>query len=68
MKATGQTREGVRLTSYRCRRCGGFHLRHQKVADPPPSEIPPTLDEADETAAESQHTTTHQYHSRLNAY
>src|SRR6516165_8874598 len=31
IQATGRAREGRRLVSYRCRRCGGFHIASRKV-------------------------------------
>ena len=31
IQATGRAREGRRLVSYRCGRCGGFHVANRKV-------------------------------------
>jgi hypothetical protein len=33
-RATGQVREGSQLVVYRCRRCGGFHIRYKRVEHP----------------------------------
>jgi hypothetical protein len=30
-RATGRVRDGYRLAVYRCKRCGGFHIRHKRV-------------------------------------
>ncbi len=30
-RATGHSREGYRLAVYRCRRCGGYHIRQKRI-------------------------------------
>lgn len=40
-RATGRERPGYRLSVYRCRRCGGFHLAQRPV--PPPTPPAPAL-------------------------
>jgi len=46
-RATGRVREGYRLAVYRCKRCGGFHLKHKPVdqlSDRSLREAPERLD------------------------
>jgi hypothetical protein len=44
IQATGRAREGRRLVSFRCGRCGGFHVASRKVdieaVRPEPSDPP----------------------------
>jgi hypothetical protein len=32
-RATGRCRPGYQLSIYRCRRCGGFHLKNSPIPD-----------------------------------
>ncbi len=52
-RATGRQRPGYRLSVYRCRRCGGFHLAQRPVPPPPAAPAPPapTADEAERPGA-----------------
>jgi hypothetical protein len=49
-RATGRVREGYRLTSHRCKRCGGFHVSLRPVDRIPsrPLSIAPAETERDE--------------------
>lgn len=42
-RATGRAREGYRLSVYRCRRCGGFHIGRRPI-DRIPIRRPTTID------------------------
>jgi hypothetical protein len=46
-RATGRAREGYRLAVYRCKRCGGFHLRHRPVDRLPSQSLPEENDSVD---------------------
>ncbi|MHB1560989.1 MAG: hypothetical protein ACYC61_26340 [Isosphaeraceae bacterium] len=45
-RATGRERPGYRLSAYRCRRCGGFHLAQRPVPPPRPTATPPAPEPA----------------------
>ena len=32
-RATGQQREGYRLAVFRCKRCGGFHVKNRRIEE-----------------------------------
>jgi hypothetical protein len=40
IRATGRTRKDSRLTVYRCKRCGGFHIANKKI-EPKPAPSDP---------------------------
>jgi hypothetical protein len=39
-QATGRSRLGERLVTFRCKRCGGFHLARRRVQDRPTAGAP----------------------------
>lgn len=51
-RATGRQRPGYRLTVYRCRRCGGFHLGQRPIPPPRPAPPAPPADEPGFSRAE----------------
>jgi hypothetical protein len=46
-RATGRTREGYRLAVYRCKRCGGFHIRQRPVDSLPSPSVTEARDDLD---------------------
>lgn len=46
-RATGRERPGYRLSVYRCRRCGGFHLGQRPIPPPRPPAPASIPDESD---------------------
>jgi hypothetical protein len=46
-RATGRGREGYRLSVYRCRRCGGYHVGQKPIDRRPNSPLPSPADRSD---------------------
>jgi hypothetical protein len=40
VQATGRSRPGQRLVTFRCKRCGGFHLATRRGEDRPAAAVP----------------------------